>query len=79
MSDDFVKVAEAPNEAEAATICGYLESLGIHATYDAIDLGTDIGLDPAGIDSGHTGHQEILVSPEDLDAARDALAQANRA
>ena len=78
MSDDFVKVTEASNEPEAATICGYLESFGIHATYDGIDLGTDTELDPAGIDSGHTGRQEILVSPEDLEAAREALAQANQ-
>jgi hypothetical protein len=79
LSDNVVKLTEVNSEAEAATICGYLESLGIHATYDkgGTFAGTNTGIDPAGIGSAHAGRQEILVRTEDLEAASEALAQAN--
>jgi hypothetical protein len=79
LSDNFVRLTEVSSEAEAATICGYLESLGIHATYDKGGTfpGMNTGLDPVGIGAAHAGRQEILVRTEDLEAAREALAQAN--
>jgi hypothetical protein len=79
LSDNVVKLTEANSEAEAATICGYLESLGIHATYDKGGTfpGMGTGADPVGIGGAHAGRQEILVRTEDLEAAREALAQAN--
>jgi hypothetical protein len=79
LSDNFVRLTEVSSEAEAATICGYLESLGIHAAYDKGGTfpGTNTGLDPAGIGAAHAGRQEILVRTEDIDAARQALEQAN--
>ncbi len=79
MNDSVVKLTEVNSEAEAATICGYLESLGIHATYDkgGTFAALNTGLDPTGIGAAHAGRQEILVRTEDLEAAREALAQAN--
>jgi hypothetical protein len=65
-----VKLTEVGTEAEAATICGYLEAQGIHATYDK--GGTSSGL---GAYSGPGGdRQQVLVRAEELDAARAALA-----
>jgi hypothetical protein len=71
LSDELVKVADAPNEAEATVIVGRLASLGIEATFDSRDEGAE-GL---GLLSGQTelGPQEILVRPGDLERAREAL------
>jgi hypothetical protein len=70
LSDNVVKLTEVGTEAEAATICGYLEAQGIRATYDK--GGTSSGL---GAYSGPGGdRQQILVGAGDLDAARAALA-----
>jgi len=58
------------SEAEAATICGYLESQGIRATYDKGNV-------PGFMNtwSGpHLGQQEIVVRASDAEAARRALA-----
>ena len=69
MSENVVKLTEVGSEAEAATISGYLEAQGIHATYDT--GGTSSGL-AAYSGPGGDRHQ-ILVRAEDLDAARAAL------
>jgi hypothetical protein len=72
LSDDLVKVADAPNEPEAAVIVGHLESVGIEASYDSRDdLGGLGGL------SGGTGlgPQEILVRAADAERARAVLAE----
>jgi putative signal transducing protein len=69
LSDKVVKLTEVGNEAEAATIVGYLESQGIHATYDK--GGTSSAL--AAYSGPGEGRQQILVLAEELDAARAAL------
>jgi len=68
--NDLAKLTEVGTEAEAATICGFLESQGIHATYDkgGVSSGLAAYSGPGG------GQQEILVREEDLDTARAALA-----
>jgi hypothetical protein len=78
LSENFAKLTEANSEAEAAMICGYLESLGINASYEKSRLfpGMGTAADPVGIGAAHAGRQEILVHAEDLEAAREALAQA---
>ena len=70
MSDDLVKLTEVATEAEAATLCGFLESEGIHASYDK--GGTSSVLAAYTGPSG--GPQQILVLAKQLDAARAALA-----
>jgi hypothetical protein len=70
LSDELVKLAEVGSEAEAATMCGFLESQGIRATYDK--GGTSSALAAYSGPSG--GEQQVLVRAEDLDAARAALA-----
>jgi hypothetical protein len=62
-------VAEAETEAEAATICGYLESRGIHATYDK--GGSSSAL--AAYSGPFGGRQQVLVPAREVDAAREAL------
>jgi hypothetical protein len=69
LSDKVVKLTEVGNEAEAATIVGFLESQGIHATYDK--GGTSSAL--AAYSGPGEGRQQILVLAEELDAARAAL------
>jgi hypothetical protein len=69
LSEDVVKLTEVGTEAEAATICGYLEAQGIHATYDK--GGSSSALAAYSGPSG--GQQQILVLAEELDAARAAL------
>jgi hypothetical protein len=59
-----------PTEAEAAELCGYLESQGIRAVYDK---GGIAGLGNMWLGPG-LGQQQILVKASDLDAARQALA-----
>ena len=69
MSDTVVKLTEVGTEAEAATICGYLESQGIHATYDKGGISSAL----AAYSGPGGGQQQILVLAEELDAARAAL------
>jgi hypothetical protein len=69
LTDKVVKLTEVGTEAEAATIVGYLESQGIHATYD--NGGTSSALTAYSGPGG--GQQQILVLAEELDAARAAL------
>jgi hypothetical protein len=76
LSGDAVKLTEVGSEAEAAMLCGYLESLGIHATYDKGGVTTGV----LGSYSGpNVGRQEIVVEAGDLAAAREALATMNQA
>jgi hypothetical protein len=70
LSDDVVKLTEVAGEAEAATICGFLQSRGIHATYDK--GGTLSGL--AAYSGPGGGRQQIVVPAGELAAAREALA-----
>jgi len=79
LSDGLVKLTEANSEAEAAMICGFLESLGIGASYEKSRIfpGMGTAADPVGIGAAHAGRQEILVRPADLETALEALAQAN--
>ena len=76
LSHDVVKLTEVNSEAEAATICGYLETVGIHATYDkgGVSAGVLGSYSGPGI-----GRQEILVDAGDLDAAREAVASIDQA
>jgi hypothetical protein len=75
LSDNVVKLSEVGSEAQAATICGYLEAQGIHAAYDK--GGTSSGLAAY---SGLGGdRQQILVRAEELGAARAALASIDAA
>ena len=69
MSDKVVKLIEVGSEAEAATIVGYLESQGIHATYDKGGISSAL----AAYSGPGEGGQQILVLAEELDAARAAL------
>ena len=70
--NEWVKVAEASNEPEAAVIAGHLESEGIEAVY-ANDPGAGPGLGPL---AGGTdfGPQDILVRAVDEARAREVLA-----
>ena len=55
---------------EAATICGYLESQGIHAVYDKGNI-------PGFVNSWsgpYVGRQQIVVAAADLETARALLA-----
>ena len=70
MSEEWVKVADAANEPEAAVIAGHLESEGIEATYDSRNegLGGMFG-------QSELGPQEILVRAADLERAKQVLAE----
>jgi hypothetical protein len=70
LSDEPVKLTEVATEAEAITVCGFLESQGIRAVYNA--GGTSSGL--GALTGGGIGQQQILVAGSDLEAAREALA-----
>jgi hypothetical protein len=72
LSDELVRVTVAGSEAEAAVICGYLESRGIRATYDKGGVFQPLG-GLAGEGLGFVGRQEILVRAGDLEAAKAAL------
>ena len=69
---EWVKIAEAPNEPEAAVIAGHLEAEGIEAVY-ANDPGAGPGLGPL---AGGTdfGPQDVLVRAADAERARAILA-----
>jgi hypothetical protein len=75
LSENVVKLTEVGTEAEAATICGYLEAQGLHATYNK--SGTSSGL--AAYSGPGGDRQQILVRTEELDAARAALASIDTA
>jgi hypothetical protein len=68
-----VRVAEAANEMDAAVMCGYLESRGIHAISDN---GGSLG---SAFPTGNHGPFEILVAPEHAEEAHAILAAADGA
>ena len=72
MSDDLVQLTVASSEAEAAMICGYLASRGIHSTYDKGGAFQPL-YGGGGLSGASVGRQEILVLARDLDAAKAAL------
>lgn len=68
--DESVVLTVVPNEPEAEILCGLLRSNGIECDYretDSIDSPIE-GFVPA-------GPREILVRPEDVEAARSLLPQ----
>jgi hypothetical protein len=73
-------LTETGTEAEAAVVCGYLESCGIRATYDTGGVLGPVVAFPGTWASGAdgVGRQEILVRSDDLQAARAALEQRPR-
>jgi type III secretory pathway lipoprotein EscJ len=68
----MARLVEVANEQEASMICGYLESHGIHATYDSRNS--------QGVGGGADwfGRQEILVPDKDLARARELLEKAEK-
>jgi hypothetical protein len=72
LSDDLVQLTVASSEAEAAMICGYLASRGIHSTYDKGGVFQPL-YGGGGLSGASVGRQEILVLARDLDAAKAAL------
>ena len=75
MSDDLVQLTVASSEAEAAMICGYLASRGIHSTYDKGAVFQPFYGGGGGTGQAFVGRQEILVLAQDLDAAKAALGE----
>jgi hypothetical protein len=65
-----VKLTDVATEAEAAAICGFLESQGIRAVSNAGGNSSALGA----LSGGYAGRQQILVGAGDLEAAREALA-----
>jgi hypothetical protein len=69
VDDEAVPVKRVENEIEAELACGLLRSAGIECTYrvtEEIDSPFDNFLE--------SGAHEILVNPDDLEAARELLA-----
>ena len=66
--DDAVVVKVVPDEPEAQVVCGLLRSAGIECGYRDTDA-----IDSALEDFTAAGPREILVHPEDLEAARELL------
>jgi hypothetical protein len=65
---DPVGLTTVPNELEAEMICSVLRDAGIKCFWRAQDpaVGFNVG-------SGAFGAHEVLVNPEDLEAAREVL------
>ena len=68
-ADDPVLLTSAPNEMEAGIIVGALESAGIKATMS--------GVYTAGFRAEAPGWVQILVNEEDLEKAKEILADAH--
>jgi hypothetical protein len=71
--DSSERLTDAANEAEAAVITGFLAGRGITATYQP-------GASPLGgiFPSAGSGRYEIFVPADELEAAEEALAEADR-
>lgn len=68
-SGDSVVVTVVSGEPEAEVVCGLLRSSGIQCAFrDTPEIDSPLE------DFTAAGRQEILVRPEDLDAARELLA-----
>lgn len=66
--DELVTVGTASSEGEAISLVGLLESAGIEATYRVSNVGA------GAFDGWASGaQQEILVSAEDAELAREVL------
>jgi hypothetical protein len=73
LTGELVQLTTAASEPEAAVICGYLESHGIHATYDKGGIYQPFYGGGGGTGEAYIGRQEILVQAEDADEARRLL------
>ena len=67
-SPDAVVVKVVDNEPEAEMACGLLRSAGIKCAYRETEA-----IDSALEEFTSAGPREILVGPDDLDAARELL------
>jgi hypothetical protein len=68
-----VVVTIAPNEVAADVVCTFLRAEGIRCAHRITNIGAGSwdGVPNAG------GAREVLVAPEDLELAREALASAD--
>jgi hypothetical protein len=68
-----VVVTIAPNEVAADVVCSFLRAEGIRCAHRITNVGAGSwdGVPNAG------GAREVLVAPEDLEVAREALASAD--
>jgi hypothetical protein len=64
---DVVRVTIVRSQGEADVICSLLRSYELRCADRAADISAERG-------GGFGGWREILVSPEDLDAARELIA-----
>ena len=64
-----VELTVVPTEMEAAEVCGYLAEFGIEARYE-------ISSGAGWIEAIEAGAHRILVHADDLERAREALAEA---
>jgi Putative prokaryotic signal transducing protein len=67
--EEVVRVTTVPGEPEAEVLCGLLRANGIKCAYRPTDE-SDSAFEGFG---GEGGEREILVAPEDLEAARALL------
>jgi ABC-type sugar transport system substrate-binding protein len=71
--DEAVVVTVVPGETEAELVCGLLRSAGIKCGYRDTQA-TDSAIE----DFIASGPREILVGPDDLEAAKELLEDANQ-
>jgi hypothetical protein len=69
--DDPVRLTIVANEPEAELACGLLRAHGITCTHRITDMAFGSGGE---LPASGAGARELLVRPEDLDAARELLA-----
>lgn len=69
MSTELVRLTIVPNEFSAETIRGLLETEGI----ESIQRKTDFAAGVTDASTSAFGPREVLVSPEDLERARDLI------
>lgn len=69
MPDELVTLTVAPNEYSADEIQSFLQTAGIESIQRKTNLGVGVG------DASQSafGPREILVKPDDLDAARELI------
>ena len=73
-TDEVAVVTVVPGETEAELVCGLLRSAGIKCGYRDTD-----SIDSPIEDFIASGPREILVSPQDLEVAKQLLQDANQA
>ena len=69
MSTELVRLTIVPNEFAAETIRGLLETEGI----ESIQRKTDFAAGVTDASTSAFGPREVLVSPDDLERARDLI------